>query len=282
MRMPISRKAYVKKLCKHSFKDTLIWFRWDELSHILRNIVIVCLGWFIIWKTEGSMVVGEEIGIGISFLAAIGTIFICVFFYNLLFAVPYQLVSYQFEKTATLEKVIEELKRKEEPQLMMEFDPIHNSSYLHVGRCTGGFFRLFRISLFNDSHTSVENAQIKLEQVHVSQELMGVLPFCLHFKDDNNPPYQKSVTIGPGDRVFVDVVQWIYNLNANSTPYFMFYSAIEGINTRIPVGTYTILLKVTGHNISPVFKKYLISIEGGQFEMKKINGEKSNNQETNS
>lgn len=105
------------------------------------------------------------------------------------------------------------LKEQQEPKLQIEFHE-NNSSYCHdeahenknpnTEHIYDSFERVWRISIYNDSPvTTIKDVKAKL-----TVEWANDREVTLKFTDNNVQPYWRSVDIAPGERIFIDVLEW--------------------------------------------------------------------------
>jgi hypothetical protein len=104
---------------------------------------------------------------------------------------------------------------------------------------------------------TVEGVTVKLTDVKDCEELKGILPFNLRFKDDIETPCKTSIELHPEDDQFVDVASWKWN--SASMPTIVFHAASLG-DKEVPLKPYEITLRLTGKNIRSESKKFWIGI----------------------
>jgi hypothetical protein len=135
----------------------------------------------------------------------------------------------------------------------------------------------------DSSSVAVKNVEVKLtEIIPLPYELEGKLALNLHYMHDNTHPYKRFEDINPGDRKFIDVVQWIWD--RKDDPYYCIYASNENIDTRFPVYetkfahkngggeydfinervgemNYIIKIEVTAENSKSVCKKFCFGLK---------------------
>jgi hypothetical protein len=126
---------------------------------------------------------------------------------------------------------------------------------------------LVRIRLRVYSGDTVEGVKVTLTEVKECEELRGMLPFALLFKDDNTIPHKTCIDLHPDDDQFVDVASWKYNLNDGRPPTIIFHNAIHK-DAEVPLKPYELTIKVTGKGIRSESMRFWIGIS--EYEDNKI------------
>ncbi len=153
----------------------------------------------------------------------------------------------------------------------IEFKPSEHPSFFHEWgspsedeammdafygrRSTYSTIAMVRLRVYGGD--TVEGVTVKLTDVKDCEELKGILPFNLRFKDDIGTPCKTSIELHSEDDQFVDVASWKWD--AESKPTIVFHAASIG-DQEVPLDSYEITLKLTGKNIRSESKKFWIGI----------------------
>lgn len=123
------------------------------------------------------------------------------------------------------------------------------------------YWRLCRIAVRNCSKTtSIENVEVKLTSIDpVPEKLKGKLPLHLHLMHDNTSPYKQRIDINPDSTQFVDIVEWIWDLEEKE-PKFTIYHSVADIDANFPIGDYKIRIEVSGRNATCEPKSFHIGM----------------------
>ena len=148
------------------------------------------------------------------------------------------------------------LPESSKPSLTIEFqgrapsfyqaDYFHKEGPLGTNRGTD----LYRVAIPNDSSELLQNVSVEMIEINPFRKDSG-LPLPLHFMHDDSIPFRRSMDIQSGRTQFVNVISLDYSKRA-----FWIHHVVKEFTPFLPVGSYTLSLKVTANNANAAIKRY--------------------------
>ena len=126
----------------------------------------------------------------------------------------------------------------------------------------------FRVAITNSSAHVIEG--VRVQAISLKPDTLGTLPVQLHRMHDNPPPGQpyEQATIVPVSKtpvVFADVVSHI-----DGSPVFQMLHSVPAIEPWFPVGSYELVLSVTGQDVKPRERTFTLALIDGRIQFSRL------------